>query len=38
MTKKILLDNDMLIQTKRHLLPITYGITNSIFLIEILYL
>ena len=38
MTKKILLDNDMLIQTKRHLLPITYGITNSIFLIEILLL
>ena len=38
MVRKILLDNDILIQTKRHILPITYGIVNSIFLIEVLLL
>ena len=38
MIEKVLFDNDVLIQTKRHLLPITYAITNSIFLIEVLLL
>ena len=38
MINKILFDNDILIQTKRNMLPIIYGITNSIFLIEVLLL
>ena len=38
MIRKILLNNDILIQTKQHILPITYGIVNSIFLIEVLLL
>ena len=38
MIRKILFDNDITIQTKKHILPISYGIINSLFLIEILLL
>ena len=34
MIRKILFDNDITIQTKKHILPISYGIINSLFLIE----
>ena len=38
MVNKLLLENDILIQTKKHLLPIVYAITNSVFLLEVLLL
>lgn len=38
MINKLLLENDILIQTKKHLLPIVYAITNSVFLLEVLLL
>ena len=38
MINKVLFDNDILIQTKIHLLPIMYAIINSIYLIEVLLL
>ena len=38
MIRKILFDNDITIQTKKHILPISYGVINSFFLIEILFL
>ena len=38
MINKVLFDNDILIQTKIHLLPIMYAIINCIYLIEVLLL